>query len=177
MVKYCIFCGGAPSKKNKEHIIPKWLIEFTGDPKRMASLGIPWNDPNGIRAFSWSSFHFPACESCNTKYSELEGAVKSIFFKMSYYSPLTAEELNLLLDWFDKVRIGLWLGMRYLNQNVFVVKPKFYIDQRIGAKDRVLIIYDSKYPRKKLVISGVDTPAFSYAPSVFLGFMLTIFIF
>ena len=31
MDKFCVFCGNKPKGKNNEHIIPKWLIEFTGD--------------------------------------------------------------------------------------------------------------------------------------------------
>ena len=26
MAKYCVFCGNKPQDKNKEHIIPRWLI-------------------------------------------------------------------------------------------------------------------------------------------------------
>ena len=37
--KRCIFCGKKPSEKNREHIIPRWLIALTGDPKREWYLG------------------------------------------------------------------------------------------------------------------------------------------
>ena len=30
--KVCIFCGNPPSGKNKEHVIPQWLIRATGKP-------------------------------------------------------------------------------------------------------------------------------------------------
>ncbi|QJB40178.1 hypothetical protein HF324_20870 [Chitinophaga oryzae] len=38
-MKYCIFCGEQPQSKTKEHIIPKWLIEMTGDPNRLTFFG------------------------------------------------------------------------------------------------------------------------------------------
>ncbi|HDR2534145.1 TPA: hypothetical protein QCI12_004383 [Enterobacter roggenkampii] len=39
VVKKCIFCGDKPENKNKEHVIPKWLIEMTGDKKRSGYFG------------------------------------------------------------------------------------------------------------------------------------------
>jgi hypothetical protein len=43
--KRCIFCGNPPSAKNKEHVVPKWLIELTGDPKREWYLGLYFGEP------------------------------------------------------------------------------------------------------------------------------------
>jgi len=37
--KYCVFCGKPPSDKNKEHVLPHWLIKMTGDPNRVVNLG------------------------------------------------------------------------------------------------------------------------------------------
>ena len=28
MAKQCIFCGGKPQNKNKEHVIPQWLSKY-----------------------------------------------------------------------------------------------------------------------------------------------------
>ena len=36
----CVFCGGTPDNKTKEHVLPMWLIEATGDPKEPVNLGI-----------------------------------------------------------------------------------------------------------------------------------------
>ena len=41
MEKRCIFCGKVPETKTKEHVIPQWLINMTGDPKRNLHLGSP----------------------------------------------------------------------------------------------------------------------------------------
>ena len=38
--KFCVFCGKKPENKNKEHIIPQWLIKLTGDPNRKINLGV-----------------------------------------------------------------------------------------------------------------------------------------
>ena len=39
MNKICVFCGLQPHSKNKEHIIPQWLIKMTGEPNRQANFG------------------------------------------------------------------------------------------------------------------------------------------
>jgi hypothetical protein len=36
MDKFCVFCGESPENKNKEHVIPQWLIRMTGYSKRIA---------------------------------------------------------------------------------------------------------------------------------------------
>jgi len=80
MEKFCVFCGEKPQLKNNEHIIPMWLIEITGNPKRIAQFGYN-QDLSKIpraRTFSFNAFKFPSCATCNQKYSNLEMTVKSI---------------------------------------------------------------------------------------------------
>lgn len=43
MAKKCIFCGKQMSEKSKEHVIPQWLIEMTGDKKRTACFGLDYS--------------------------------------------------------------------------------------------------------------------------------------
>jgi hypothetical protein len=64
-----------------------------------------------------------------------------------------------LLDWLDKVRIGLWLGYHMLHKEVF--EPKFRIDARLGKKDRVAIIsVDLEDTFRGLSIGGCDNNVF-----------------
>lgn len=80
----CIFCGEPPDNKTKEHVIPKWLIELTGDPKRIWKLGVRYGEEDKRkreRKFAADQFQFPACEACNSAYSELEGRAKSYMTK------------------------------------------------------------------------------------------------
>jgi hypothetical protein len=56
MDKFCVFCGEKPENKNKEHIIPKWLIELTGNPNRQANFGSVWVPENS--EFSEKVFAF-----------------------------------------------------------------------------------------------------------------------
>ena len=79
---------------------------------------------------------------------------------------VSASELHVLMDWFDKVRIGIWLGMIYLNKNYRGIIPQFHIADRISQKDRMLIIFESDERDQGIGLSGCDTPLFHKMPSV-----------
>jgi hypothetical protein len=167
--KFCVFCGEKPEQKSAEHIMPKWLIELTGNPKRKAYFGYqPEIMPHPqLRTFSFDAFKFPSCASCNQKYSGLEATTKSIIEKMLVSDSLSATDINILLDWFDKVRVGLWLGFQYLDKNRAGITPKFYIEKRIGLSDRMLAIFKADTDTTGLNYIGCDLPSFTYTPSCF----------
>lgn len=169
MAKYCVFCGEPPTEKNKEHVLPRWLIELTGDPNRMVRLGFRFGteSPAEFREYAFDQFTFPACEACNLGHSKLEAKAKRLMFKVLASSTLESREISALFDWFDKVRVGLWLGFHQLNKNFFDVEPNFHIARRIGQFDRALFIQRSDFLSTRLSFGGADTPAFSYAPSAF----------
>lgn len=169
MTKYCAFCGAPPTDKNKEHVIPKWLIKLTGDPKRKVRLGFRFGSKSSdnFREFSFDQFTFPACEKCNLEHSKLEENAKDLMLRVLAADPLVPSEISVLLDWFDKVRVGLWLGFHQLNKNFFEVDPNFHISHRISQFDRVLTIQVSDFTASRLSFGGTDTPAFSYVPSAF----------
>jgi hypothetical protein len=169
MDKVCVFCGQKPQQKSNEHVIPQWLIELTGEPNRIAQFGDKdLTKPElGKRTFSFDSLRFPACESCNTRYAELEGYVKPIIQRLINEDSLSAPEFHYLLDWFDKIRVGLWLGFRYLDKDKAGVTPNFYIDQRIGINDRMFVVFKGDGNRKGLNFFGCDQPSFTYTPSCF----------
>lgn len=169
MDKFCVFCGKKPESKNYEHVIPKWLIELTGNPKREALFGFQFNSgpyPQR-RSFSFNAFRFPSCTSCNQKYSSLEATTKIIIEKILSSNSLSATDFNVLLDWFDKVRVGLWLGFQYLDKNPADIEPKFYIETRVGINDRMLAIFKSNTEIQGLHYIGCDLPSFTYTPSCF----------
>lgn len=183
MKKFCVFCGKKPDKKNKEHIIPKWLIKLTGDENRTISLGINFNEifsegePDiKNRFFSFKSFQFPACSSCNLKYSEFENQASTIVKKILKEEFISSGEFNHLLDWFDKVRIGLWLGSITLDKVKEEINPKFYINNRIGKKDRALYVYKLEKIQDGVNFHGFNTPGFQTAPCV-CGFRINNFYF
>jgi hypothetical protein len=170
--KVCVFCGEKPESKTKEHVIPKWLIELTGDLNRIITLGISWNHlmkENEIKElkFSFNSFQFPACKSCNEDFSKLEGLIKPIIEKILSDKYITVPEIDILLDWFDKVRVGLWLGFLFLEKGLIPVNPKFHITRRIGDKDRSLAIYKFVDTKKGIQFGGANLPCFSFNPSCF----------
>lgn len=166
---FCIFCGKKPEEKNYEHVIPLWLLRQTGDPKRIANFGYRWLDLQDIghREFSFDNFKFPACASCNTRHAELEHEVKPILLAIESEKPVSGRKISILLDWLDKVRTGLWLGLLLLNKNHAGVKPNFYIAQRISKKDRLVGIYKINSNEKGVGFGCFDTPVSVYSPSVF----------
>lgn len=172
MPKFCVFCGNKPVGKNKEHVIPEWLIEMTGELSRTATFGLNKNFENGFKNREWAfgQFTFPACGGCNAKYSTLESYVKAILLKILDGIEIRSEELSLFLNWLDKVRVGLWLGMKQLDahdNNSVMIEPNFHIDNRIGQYDRMLIVEKSDGQKLKLNFGGVDTSSFAITPSAF----------
>lgn len=170
MAKVCVFCGEKPDEKSKEHVVPRWLIELTGDPKREAFFGFIKDFKNGFkeRIFSFDQLTFPSCVSCNNKYADLERKVKPILERILNEESVTTEALSLFFDWLDKVRIGLWLGMIQLDKNYADVEPNFHIETRISQYDRMLIVERSDSDRCKLNLGGIDTLSFSLTPSAFV---------
>lgn len=163
MAKFCVFCGKKPQEKTKEHIIPKWLIEYTGDPKRLIQLG--------ERNIAFDQLTFPACDKCNNDYAKLEDKAKVALLKIFNDQEVTQEDLSVLLDWFDKVRVGLWLlSLRMTNffpELTQDLEPKFYISNRIRTSDRLLKIKKLKNTRQGINFIGITSPQFLSTPSCF----------
>ncbi|MDK2743218.1 MAG: hypothetical protein NDI90_09900 [Nitrospira sp. BO4] len=164
----CIFCGKRPVDKNKEHVIPLWLIEMTGDPKRQ--LKIPYfasirkTLPN---SFAFNSLTFPACTRCNSGFSDLEDQAKEIISKMLRYEEVDSHSINTFLNWLDKIRIGLWLGTLSLIGNPAGIKPKFHIASRVAAKDRMLVMHRCEEGPIGLGVFGTTLPMFWHSPVCF----------
>lgn len=162
MRKMCVFCGHRPVDKNKEHVIPQWLIRETG---RTKSPIIDSPD----KKIGFMAFTMPACTACNERYSKFESAAQLVMQKVLGGVSVNATEINTLLDWFDKVRVGLWLAGAYLNPEKYDFQPKISIDTRVGKLDRALIVEKIDMPAtdKGILIEGLDSPIFVYSPSVF----------
>ncbi|MCX5867787.1 MAG: hypothetical protein NT009_10010 [Proteobacteria bacterium] len=168
MIKHCVFCGKKihSKERNLEHVIPYWLLELTGDPNRVVYLGYNWNSRKKI-TFAFDQLVFPSCLDCNSNYSSKEGITKGIILNILNEGNVSCESFDKLLGWFDKVRVGLWLGYRYLYNNYFDFTPHYYISDRIGLSDRMLLIYKTNSNKKGIQLFGVDSPFFSYNPSCF----------
>jgi hypothetical protein len=169
MPKFCIFCGERPEEKNDEHVLPRWLLEMTGDPNRHVPLSLDIDYEQKVmrqRIFAFSHFKFPACEPCNTRFGLLEGAVRQIISMLLDRKPITDAQIHMLLDWLDKVRVGLWLAQQQLTGNVFQLRPHFYVANRVGRSDRAVFI-SRLAPSRGLTVMGVQTPMFAVMPCVF----------
>jgi len=164
--RFCVFCGKKPENKNKEHILPQWLIELTGDPCRVVNFGMDYETGKTIR-FSWSNFVAPSCSACNSEYSDLEGKVKPLIERLISRQHLTGAAYITLLDWLDKVRIGLWLTYHFIQKNPTKINPQFHINSRIASKDRMLAIYLMQTNTVGLNAFGAETLIFHRTPSCF----------
>jgi len=168
MDKFCVFCGNKPEHKTYEHVLPQWLIGLTGEPTRTARFGRRWEgESENERVFSFNAFKFPSCEPCNATFSALEAGAKPTVSKILAEGDVSATEFNVLLDWFDKVRIGLWLAFIYLDGNPVGVKPHFYMAARIGRHDRMLVVFRMDHHERGLNVAGCDTLFFRHVPSCF----------
>ncbi len=136
-----------------------WLLRATGDPNRRIKIE---TDPvTGEDVFRpASTFHFPACQPCDQLYGKtLEARAKKAIEALVAGKSLEVSQCYWLLDWLDKVRVGLWLGFNMLHKEEF--QPKFRIDQRLGIKDRVAIIsVDPEDGKKGFGIAGLDNQIF-----------------
>jgi hypothetical protein len=164
MDKVCVFCGNPPQNKNKEHILPKWLMKLTGTENKKMSVGTNWKTQKEI-VFNFSSFTFPSCTKCNTDFAEVESLVKPTVEKILRDDYLATDELIRLLDWFDKIRISLWLAIQYHNKSTFNMEPKYYINTRLALKDRFLAVTNCYDNYIGLKWTGANTLCFITNPS------------
>ena len=162
--RFCVFCGKQPEKKNREHILPQWLLKLTGDPKRVVNFGTNFKDGRTIR-FDWLNFCVPACESCNTEYSRLELRAKSYVLTLLDRGALTSIEYIDFMDWMDKVRVGLWITYHFIQDNPTNIEPSFHIKTRMSQKDRMIAIYPIAGDGVGLNAIGAESLIFHSQPS------------
>jgi hypothetical protein len=136
-----MFCGKSPKKVTKEHIIPRWLIELTGDPNRTAVLG-PFRNTKTreleTKYFAFDQFAFPACEACNQRYSTLEGQARVVMQEILNARGISSQEIGIILTWLDKVRVGLWLVAYSIQKNPLAITPSFFINSRGTLRSNAL---------------------------------------
>ena len=165
--KFCIFCGKKPKDKNLEHVIPQWLIRLTGRERSDVFSLYPDRDKH----LSFLQFKFPACTECNTKYSAMEAKVKPVLENVLAGKSISGADASLLMDWFDKVRVGLWLTNMFYNPKLkHDVQPHFFIDTRVAKTDRMLSVRKlqlSDSENKGIYFNGTQTLLFDYCPSAF----------
>lgn len=166
MEKFCVFCGRPPQDKNKEHVIPQWLIKMTGNPNRTAAFGVDMmKKPFAPRLFSFDSLTFPACSNCNEAFSNLETATEPVVRKLLSEQAVNENEFITLLDWLDKVRVGLWLGYLYLDKNPLTIKPSFHIETRLGRLDRSVTFVKIENAKTALSFIGPESRFYQLTPT------------
>lgn len=170
MPQFCVFCGRVPQHKSLEHVVPRWLIELTGDPKRPAYIWPCWNPQEETvetKTFSFDQFGFPACDRCNNEFSDLEARTKPVIESLLGGLAISSRDFSTLLTWLDKVRIGLWLGFYYLQRTKPDMTPHMFIQGRLNRTDRLVLIYKCHDRSQRLHFAGANTIAFQNLPCCF----------
>ena len=160
--KLCVFCAKKPKDKTLEHIAPKWLLDITDTSRK--GFDSHW-DKSALTAFS--SLVLPACNDCNNHFAKLEGQAKPIIEKLLNRQNPSVVEIDIILDWLDKVRVGLWIVELIRSKNPVGIIPKFGISDRVGQKDRFLKLSYFKHDRPALSFTATSTAAFHFSPSCF----------
>jgi len=163
----CIFCGEAPDEKTREHVIPYWLLAMTGDPRRVVPLGQDFSRGKQAIQFSWSNFVAPACRACNNSYAQLEERAKPHIERLLRFEALSVGDYIDVMDWLDKIRIGIWLTRHMIEKHPVEVTPNFYISSRVAAKDRMIAIHVIAPQPNGISLFGCDSLIFSEMPSCF----------
>ncbi|MGA2785463.1 MAG: hypothetical protein ABSF09_12265 [Candidatus Bathyarchaeia archaeon] len=169
--RFCVFCGAKPETRTREHIIPQWLIELTGDPKRKAIFGPFWNTAKRefeMHTFAFDQFTVASCDACNMEFSKLEKSTKQIIESILKEKPLDSRDFHILLSWLDKVRVGLWLAYYSVQKNIWEIVPQFFVKSRMDMSDRMVLIYRSDLRDPRLRVEGHTVPAFQYQPTCFV---------
>jgi len=80
---------------------------MTGVPKRLGNFG-PIYDSEKLQMnkFSFDNFVFLSCEKCNNEFGKIEHKAKFIVHDLLNEKPLSTNDFNLFLTWFDKIRKG-----------------------------------------------------------------------
>lgn len=169
MAEKCIFCGKpiSDSERTDEHVIPQWLINQTGKPDRTITF-LSFVTDSSPENISLNNLSFPAHKKCNNERTDFENKAKRVINKVLNSELVNTNDINLLLKWFDKVRIGLWLGYNSKLTEDKRVIPHFYINQRINKADRILIIEKMPDFGDRINFCGAESPVFKYMPSAFL---------
>ena len=165
--RFCIFCGKTPDGKTREHVLPYWLLEMTGDPTRVVAFGQDFSRQQRTIRYSWSNYVAPACDTCNNKYSALEARIKPRIQALQHREALSVADYVDVLDWLDKVRIGVWFIRHMIENHPVTITPHFHIDTRVAQKDRMVALYAFDSSTKGITLFGADSLIFNDMPSCF----------
>lgn len=164
--KKCIFCGKpfAGQRKNFEHIVPRWLVVEADLSRRDMDVNLPGQS----RKIGMGRIGIKVCETCNNDGASLEADAKSAYISLVNGDELEDDQIVTLLDWLDKIRIGMWLWLVEQTKSTAGIQPKFRVNQRIGSKDRLFFV--QRYPpgplMRGLAFAGIG-PYFLGLPGSF----------
>lgn len=161
----CVFCGGIAVRPSREHVIPRWLNALGGDMRRTARLTSGFFR-SGI-AFPLDNLTCTACVRCNSQNSLVEDRASRIVKALLQTRTIKRVDMPLLLDWLDRLRLGVWWSALQITSNPAGVDPHFAINGRIGLSDRLTYFFHTNAPSKLLGLPPLDDIVFHHSPSIF----------
>jgi hypothetical protein len=123
------------------------------------------------KTFAFDQLTVPACGVCNDNFSLLEDRAKAVVERLLARKPLSSMDLNVLLDWLDKVRTGIWLNLMWLEGNPWGIEPKFHIHKRLGLHDRSVGIAFIEGRQDGFNLVGPESPCFGLSPTTMCMFV------
>jgi len=76
--------------------------------------------------------------------------------------------MSSLMDWIEKIRIGVWLAYCTLEGHERGAEPRYHIDSRLGRKDNLIAIGRTTDDGEMLKFFPFCDPLFSHIPCFFL---------
>ena len=165
----CVFCGNEPQSKPKTRT-SEMAIKADRNFKSNCSFRQSWSQTGAMKQLSFrlSPLHFQHATHATLSSRPSSHRLKVVISDMLNLHEISSAQLIILLNWLDKIRVGLWLGTRSLNGNHWGVTPKFSIKSRIGMCDRVALIYRASKALDQLFYMGCKSPIFNLMPSCFV---------
>jgi hypothetical protein len=114
--------------------------------------------PGVSRKVAMNRIGLKVCRTCNDADSDLEGRARNAFLAIKQGDDLSDAQIHAMLDWLDKVRVGLWLWLiEQIGEEYRAGEPKFRINGRLARKDRVLMVqrYPDGPPMRGLALQGL----------------------
>ena len=131
---HCFICGVSPKVAafNNEHIIPRWILEFTQ--QFNGAIGLP----NQTDFRGYGGYTTPCCVQCNTGLSDAFETVLAPLMKVGY------KALRQFLEENGSTVIFRWLALIYLKTHLRDAQLRISRDRREGNDRKIGDMYDWK---------------------------------
>lgn len=173
----CPLCGHVlrdGEDKNFEHPLPAWVYRLSGESEKSypPNATFDWSNPP-----TWEYFGCTAHSFCNSEFGRiLEQPASKIISRLvngldaNRAVNMTSADIEIMLNWFDKVRISFRAATIAAEGNLNLLESNFsyFANYGMGLKDRFLYILKiDGCAFTKLDLVGMTNSAFASTPVAF----------